>query len=102
MVSIQSISITLDYPRPSVLARSLVRARRAELWLRPIADRVLSSRAELRRRREEAQVEIRKTKREESIAKRRNFAGGDDSDSDADEQGDGIVSKPTNIPQRVL
>ena len=72
------------------------------MWLRPLADRVLSSLAELRRRREEAQVEIRKTKREESIAKRRNFAGGDDSDSDADDQGDGIVSKPTNInTQRV-
>lgn len=51
---------------------------------------------ELRRRREEAQVEIRKTKREESIAKRRNFAGGDDSDSDADEGTESIVSKPDN------
>ncbi|GAA5913075.1 karyopherin alpha [Sporobolomyces salmoneus] len=39
---------------------------------------------ELRRRREEAQVEIRKQKREESIAKRRNFAAPDSGESDDD------------------
>lgn len=44
-----------------------------------------SSLAELRRRREEAQVEIRKQKREESVAKRRNFVSatsGGESDDD--------------------
>ncbi|GAA6005854.1 hypothetical protein JCM11491_004034 [Sporobolomyces phaffii] len=41
---------------------------------------------ELRRRREEAQVEIRKQKREESIAKRRNFNAPDSGESD-DEEG---------------
>ena len=34
---------------------------------------------ELRRRREEQQVEIRKAKREENLAKRRGIAGGDGS-----------------------
>lgn len=42
---------------------------------------------ELRRRREEAQVEIRKQKREESIAKRRNFAAPDSDGSDDDAEG---------------
>lgn len=52
--------------------------------------------SELRRRREEAQVEIRKNKREESIAKRRNFAGGSDSDSDGDEGGEGGIVRITS------
>lgn len=50
---------------------------------------------ELRRRREEAQVEIRKQKREESVAKRRNFvsaASGGESDDDG--AVDSAVSAP--------
>lgn len=41
---------------------------------------------ELRRRREEASVEIRKSKREESLAKRRNFNSAD-LGADSDEEG---------------
>jgi len=45
---------------------------------------------ELRRRREEQQIEIRKQKRDENLAKRRNLntliASGDDMDSDIDEE----------------
>lgn len=51
------------------------------------SDTLLSSAAkELRRRREEAQVEIRKQKREESVAKRRNF-NAPSSGADSDEEG---------------
>jgi len=39
---------------------------------------------DLRRRREEQQVEIRRQKREENIAKRRNLAVSDGADSDED------------------
>ncbi|RSH86015.1 Importin alpha subunit (Karyopherin alpha subunit) (Serine-rich RNA polymerase I suppressor protein) [Apiotrichum porosum] len=49
---------------------------------------------ELRRRREEAQVEIRRQKREESIAKRRNFqpvSDDVDSDDDVEELGDAAL-----------
>lgn len=51
---------------------------------------------ELRRRREEAQVEIRKQKREESVAKRRNF-NAPTSDQDSDDEGavDSTVSPGT-------
>ena len=44
---------------------------------------------ELRRRREEQQVEIRKQKREENLAKRRNLAGSDPAPGavDSDDEG---------------
>lgn len=56
---------------------------------------------ELRRRREEAQVEIRRQKRDESMAKRRNLASADsalaggmtDGDSDEDEVSGGLLEK---------
>lgn len=49
--------------------------------------------AELRRRREEAQVEIRKQKREETIAKRRNLnAASSGADSDDESGVDSSVS----------
>jgi len=56
---------------------------------------------ELRRRREEQQVEIRKQKREESIAKRRNFQPiEDDEEGDSDEDADlGQTSLATTLPQ---
>lgn len=47
---------------------------------------------EVRRRREDVTVEIRKQKREESLAKRRNFAPGADQLSDSDEELQPVVS----------
>ncbi|ORY22687.1 importin alpha subunit [Naematelia encephala] len=56
---------------------------------------------ELRRRREEAQVEIRKQKREESIAKRRNFQPQNvEEDLDSDDDADiGSSSLTDTLPQ---
>lgn len=57
---------------------------------------------ELRRRREEAQVEIRKQKREESVAKRRNLtivADGDD-DSDDDNTVAGQLDSQASLSRR--
>lgn len=61
------------------------RSKASPLLVFGIADTPTAS-AELRRRREEAQVEIRKQKREESVAKRRNF-NAPSSGADSDEEG---------------
>lgn len=52
---------------------------------------------ELRRRREEQQVEIRRQKREENISKRRNFLPAASGDSD-DEISGGTWDPPVSIP----
>ena len=56
---------------------------------------------DLRRRREEQQVEIRRQKREENISKRRNFlpSAGNDSDEDI---GAGTWDPPVDISYRVF
>jgi Importin beta binding domain len=46
---------------------------------------------ELRRRREEQQVEIRKQKKEENLAKRRNLTVGTDASMDSDTDDEGIA-----------
>jgi hypothetical protein len=51
---------------------------------------------ELRRRREEQQVEIRRQKREENISKRRNFLPASGAESDDDLPG-GTWDPPVNI-----
>lgn len=63
---------------------------------------------ELRRRREEAQVEIRRQKRDESMAKRRNLniastGAMTDGDSDEDEVSNGLMEKQLNddMPQMI-
>ncbi|EJT49899.1 Importin alpha subunit [Trichosporon asahii var. asahii CBS 2479] len=57
---------------------------------------------ELRRRREEAQVEIRRQKREESIAKRRNFQPvSDDLDSDDDVEDLADAQLGDQLPQMI-
>ncbi len=53
---------------------------------------------ELRRRREDTAVEIRKQKREESLAKRRNLKVADEA-SDSDEEGDGVGIDPSIAQQ---
>ena len=54
---------------------------------------------ELRRRREEQQVEIRRQKREENISKRRNFLPSTGADSD-DESGVGSWESPVRLIER--
>lgn len=51
---------------------------------------------DLRRRREEQQVEIRRQKREENISKRRNFLPSTGQDSD-EEIGGGVWDPPVNL-----
>jgi hypothetical protein len=59
---------------------------------------------ELRRRREEQQVEIRKNKREENLAKRRGIAGRDNPGAslgaapDSDDEGLNIETQVSNLP----
>ena len=55
---------------------------------------------ELRRRREEAQVEIRKQKREESAAKRRNLTVADDADSDDESVAAALDSQARRRPRQ--
>ncbi len=50
---------------------------------------------EMRRRREDVTVEIRKQKREESLAKRRNFIPLVNEDSDSDQEG--VAPSPSNV-----
>jgi len=65
---------------PSLPRQKFISPAHKELTL------LVQSPSELRRRREEAQVEIRKQKREESVAKRRNF-NAPSSGADSDEEG---------------
>jgi hypothetical protein len=51
---------------------------------------------EVRRRRETAQVEIRKQKKEENLAKRRNF-NAQDYEDDSDEEDDNLQEEQVNI-----
>ena len=83
----------------SIRAEAETRAISRNLCLNLFADLISCTwPTELRRRREEAQVEIRKQKREESVAKRRNF-NAPSSGADSDEEGGADSSVSAGNPR---